>query len=723
LRRAGSAAALLAAALEIASCGRRAASPPVVLISVDTLRADHLPAYGYRQVETPNLDALARESIVFENAYCQVPLTLPSHAVILTGQPPYKNGVRDNIGFRVSPSTPTLAALLKGAGYATGAAVSSLALRADRGLDAGFDLYDDRFTRDSPDERPGPATVEALEKWMDTVPGRPLFLFLHLYEPHTPYAPPEPFRQRYAARPYDGEIAAADAAVGRFLQDLKRRGLYDPALLIFLSDHGEGLGDHGEDEHGVFLYREAIHVPLFVKLPGRRREGERVTRPVGLLDLYPTIASAVGLSPPDGLDGVDLLGPGERNAQARRIYSETLYPRLALGWSELFSLTDARYEYIEAPRVELYDLAADPGQRHDLASGKPEPLRAMRAELAKIPRVSASPERSTPEEIERLGSLGYISVSRGASGGGLPDPKDRIGALRKYKRLFELYYAKQDALVVAAAGEILADEPGMISVWRMRAVSRERLGDLPGAVRDLETGFAKCPDATLEQRSEMVEQLAAILVRAGKASEAERVLREAVAGSLATDSMRVALARLLSETGRAEEASKLLPPASPAEDGSVADARGVAAAESGRYEEARRNFLSALAKEPDNTAVLLHLGMLCLRQRDAAGARDWFEKALARQPDAPGTLMAMGLAQVELRDEAGAYESWSKATRLDPSQYDALFNLAMLSGRMGRTGEARKALERFVATAPPDRYAGQIAQARRLLKALSAGKG
>ncbi len=708
---------LLAAALALSACGRKPPSA-VVLVSVDTLRADHLPAYGYRNVETPNLDALARDSIVFENAYCQVPLTLPSHAVILTGQPPYRNGVRDNIGFRLAPAATTLASMLKGAGYATGAAVSSLALRADRGLDRGFDLYDDKFTRESPDERPGPATVEVLEKWMDTFAGRPLFLFLHLYEPHTPYSPPEPFRARYTARPYDGEIAAADVAVGRFLQDLKRRGLYDGALVIFVSDHGEGLGDHGEDEHGVFLYREAIRVPLFVKPPRRSGAGKRVARPVGLVDVFPTVASVVGLAVPTGLEGMDLLAPESGKAPARRIYSETLYPRLALGWSELFSLTDSAFQYIEAPRPELYDLAADPAERRDLAPGKPDPLRAMKAELSKIPRVAAAPERSTPEEIAKLGSLGYINVTRGAAAGDLPDPKDRIASVREYKKLFELFYAREDARVVAAASEILAREPAMVSVWRMRATSHERLGDLAAAASDLETGLVKCPDATPDQRSEMVEELAGLLLKEGKRAEAERVLKKAIAGPLSTDSMRVTLARLLSETGRAEEAARILPPASPSEDASDSDARGVAAAETGRLKEAKAHFETALAKEPHNATVLLHLGMLCLRQRDAAGARDWFEKALARQPADPAILAALGLAQAQLGDSAGAYESWSRATRLDPRQYDALFNLAVLLGRMGKTEEARRALERFVASAPADRYAGQIAQARQLLKSL-----
>ena len=721
MRRGARAAVLLAAALGWTGCHRGPARPPVVLISIDTLRADHLPAYGYRDVETPNLDALARDAVVFENAYCQVPLTLPSHTVMLTGRPPYANGVRDNVGFRLAPSTPTLATLLKGAGYATGAAVSSLALRSDRGLDIGFDFYDDRFPSDSPDERAGPVTVGVLEKWMDTISGHPLFLFLHLYEPHTPYAPPEPFRARYASRLYDGEIAAADAAVGLFVQGLKRRRLYDDALLFFVSDHGEGLGDHGEDEHGVFLYREAIHVPLFVKLPGQRRAGERVKPPVGLVDLLPTVLAAVRLPAPPGIEGLDLLGGHAAAASDRRVYSETVYPRLALGWSELFSLTDSGYQYIEAPRPELYDLSSDPTERRNLAPATPDPLRVLRAALLKIPRVAASPERSTPEEIAKLGSLGYISVSR-APDTSLPDPKDRIASLKKYKHLFELFYAKKDAQVVAAAEGILADEPAMVSVWRMLAVSRERLGSPAGAARDLEKGLASCPTATPDQKSEMIEDLAAALVRAGDTARAERVLREALAGPLATDSMKVALAHLLSGSGRADEAARVLPPAAANEDASVADARGVAAAESGRLEEARKQFLAALAKEPDNATVLLHLGMLSLRQNDAAAARDWFQRALARQPDAPGTLQALGLAQAQLGDSEGAIASWNRAIQLDPKQYDALFNLALLSGRLGRTDAARDALARFLAVAPPDRYQAQLTQARQMLKMLSGVK-
>ncbi|HEY7574462.1 MAG TPA: sulfatase-like hydrolase/transferase [Thermoanaerobaculia bacterium] len=722
MKRAALLAILIAAAVVLPGCGGRYA-PPVVLISIDTLRADHLPSYGYEGVETPNLDQLARDSVVFENAYSQVPLTLPSHAVILTGKPPYEIGVRDNVGFRLGPSIPTLATYLKDNGYATGAAVSSLALALERGLDRGFDLYDDVFAKDSPDERAGAASAAVLQKWLDTIAEKPPFLFLHMYEPHAPYAPPEPFQARYAAHPYDGEIAAADAAVGGFVAAQKRRGLYDRAVVIFLADHGEGLDDHGEPAHGVFLYREAIHVPLFVKLPGRLRAGERVVRPVGLTDVFPTVAALVRRPAPAGMAGIDLLAPATPETSARRIYSESLYPRLALGWSELYSLADARYQYIEAPRPEFYDMTSDPGEKRDLAGQMPGPFRSMRIELGRIPRVEAAPERATAEELEKLGSLGYISVNRGVTGKDLPDPKDRIASLRKYKQLFDFYYARKDAEVVSISTEILKEEPSMISVWSMRATSRARLGDVRGAVDDIETGLANCPNAVAELHSQMIEQLAINLEKLGDRKKAETVLRAGLAGPLATDAMRVNLAAILTETGRAEEAAKILPPESPTEDAAVADARGVAAAEAGRIDEARRHFQAALAQKPDDAKILLHLGMLSLREKDPATARGWFEKALASKPDAPGTLSALGLAQAQLNDQSGAYASWTRALKLDPAQYDTLFNLAMLSGRMGRIDEARRALERFVASAPPDRYAGQISQARQALRSLPSGKG
>src|SRR5207237_4276075 len=303
----------------------------------------------------------AADGIVFENAYAHVPLTFPSHATIMTGRLPFENGVRSNIGYKLDVNAqPTLPRLLSQHGYATGAAVSAYVLRRDTGMGSLFDFYHDAMeVWESATlgalQRRGDETVHAALGWVDRVEKRPFFLFLHLFEPHTPYEPVEPFRSKYA-NPYDGEIATADAIVGRFFAELDRRGLYDRSMIVLCGDHGEGLGDHGEQEHGVLLYREVLHVPLIVKLPRQRLAGRRVSAPAQLVDILPTIAEVVGATVPAGLPGRSLIGlSGDR-----AIYSETMYPRLHLGWSQLRSLTDARDHYIESPAPELFDVVADP---------------------------------------------------------------------------------------------------------------------------------------------------------------------------------------------------------------------------------------------------------------------------------------------------------------------------------------------------------------------------
>jgi arylsulfatase A-like enzyme/Flp pilus assembly protein TadD len=695
---------------------------PVILISIDTLRADHLPDYGYGGVETPNLRALRKDSILYENAYSQAPLTLPSHAALLTGLPPYQNGVRDNTGFRLAPSRETLASLLKSQGYATGGSISSYLLRGETGISTGFDFYDDELERNAV-ERPGMVSETKIEQWIESESSarRPVFAFLHLYEPHTPYAPPEPFRTRYADRLYDGEIAASDAIVGRLLNFLKRKNLYDPAIVIVLSDHGEGLGDHGEEEHSVLLYREDIRVPLFLKLPGSRMAGKMIRTPVALTDVFPTVVSLVGLEVPGGVGGINLVHAGEMRGDAeRRIYSETLYPRLHLGWSDLASLTDIRYQYIEAPRPELYDLSSDPGEKRDLSAGRPPAFRTMRLELQKMDRPFAAPQASSPEELKKLASLGYVSVTTsGVEGKNLPDPKDRIEALHDYTKLFALFFAKNDEAVIPLARRLLAKEPKIISAWSMLATSLGRTGNHGEALRTLEEGIREVGQSGVgEEISQAYEQLASMLDQRGDRAGAERVLREAMRRNLGTEAAKRDLARILTGSGRSSEALTLLRSLADSHDTETLDALGVSLAEAGQLAEARGAFLQALKVESSNADVLSHLGTLSLREKDPAAARDWFEKALEKNPKLPGTLTSLGTAFVQLGDDQRALASWKKALDLDAEQYDALFNLAVLTGRHRRFGEARQYLERFVATAPHDRYSEEVTEARRLLRGL-----
>ncbi len=718
-RGARTAAIVWALAVGVAACARApAAKSPIVLISIDTLRADHLPAYGYRGLETPAVDALARDSIRFENAYSHVPLTLPSHAVLLTGLLPFENGVRDNMGFRLAPDHPTLATRLRAAGYATGAAVSSYVLRADRGLNAGFDHYDDQMADNPTRERSGVESAEALARWAATVRDRPIFLFLHIYEPHAPYAPPEPFRSRYQDRPYDGEIAAADAGVGRLLDFLKRAGLYDRALILLSSDHGEGLGDHGEDEHGVFLYREALRVPLFLKRPGSTDAGRVVSTPVGLVDITPTVLSLLPGTRADELSGTSLFKSLQaKDVPARRIYGETFYPRLNLGWSDLASLTDNRYQYIEAPRPELYDIVADPVERNNLASGTPPPLRSMRASLAALHRPFVRPEASTPEELKRLASLGYIRVSSPVPDSRtLPDPKDNVETLRDFHKLLDLYYAERDEEAIALARRVVARDPRIFSAWTALAGSLERSGKGLQAVRALREGISQSSAETpAEQLSQVYDDLARLLKQAGDSRGREEALRDAVAHDVASEAAKRDLARIYLESGRAGDAVGLLRSA-PMQEAESLEVLGVALAAAGKNDEAKETLLRAWAVAPSDARIALNLGILALHRSDLQEARDWFSKSIQLKPDNPTALAHLGLAQAALGDEAAAAKLWTRAVELDPRQYDALYNLAVLESKNGLRQQAWAHLERFVASAPRDRYSKELGEARRLLR-------
>src|SRR4051794_20697697 len=317
---------LLGAALLAACHGSRNpidGRAPIIIISIDTLRSDHLPAYGYTKVETPAIDRFRADAILFEHAYSHCPLTLVSHASVFTGLLPAEHGIRDNLGYELNPKAATLAQLLKSKGYATGGAVSAVVLRGESGINRGFDFWQDdididpNFLSIGRAQRPGDATRALAQKWIGEHEhdSHPFFFFFHIYEPHTPYEPPEPFRSRYT-NSYDGEVAAADQIVGKFLDYLRAEGIYDRATILLMSDHGEGLGDHGEDEHGVLLYRDTLQVPLLLKLPKNARKGTSVAAPVQLIDVFPTIASAFGATA--NLAGRSLLDTDSSTADRRR---------------------------------------------------------------------------------------------------------------------------------------------------------------------------------------------------------------------------------------------------------------------------------------------------------------------------------------------------------------------------------------------------------------------
>jgi choline-sulfatase len=643
----------------------------VVLISVDTLRADHLPAYGYSGVATPAIDGLRRDGILFANAYAAVPLTLPSHVTLLTGLLPYRSGVRDNIGFRLGKGPATLAEILAAQGYDTAGFVSAYVLRRETGIARGFRHYDDRMEEGGHSalgelQRPGTATVARAVAWLRGPRTGPPFLFLHLFEPHSPYTPPPPFDQSVPSA-YDGEIAAADAALGTFFQTLRELGLYDRALIVFLSDHGEGLNDHGEAEHGILLYREALHVPLVVKLPNNERAGERVERVAGLVDVLPTIAEVAAAEAPDDLPGRSLVARGSDSE--RELYSETYYARLHLGWSGLRSLVGDRWHYIEAPRPELYDVVADPGERHDLSDEQPAVLRRMRSEMRKRhPRIEPTASSVSKEEASKLSALGYLTAPSSRSGETRPDPKDALPALAEAREIFTRVADDGCKAALPSIHELLEKHPGMQDVRVQLAECLRASGDLEGSLAEYRRILQQSP-ASAE----------ALLIDVG--------------------STLLALGRLDEAQDHAEAALVAYPADAHDLLARIARARGDLA---GARKEAKKALATAHAPRPDTTLLLANLEMHAEQYAEALAVLAPLHAKIA-MGSVPAVanleyIRADALARLGRYDEAEA--AFRAEVEAFPRNSQAWADLALLYAAMHRPKRIDATLDAMVAAAP-----------------------
>ena len=495
----------------------------VVLITIDTLRADHVGCYGYKQIKTPNIDGLAADGTRFERAFAVVPVTLPSHTTMLTGTYPMLSGMHDFSVNKLSPTQPTMASVLKQAGYATGAVVAAAVLDSRFGLNQGFDFYYDHFDFSRLDEknledmeRPGNEVADvALEwlakTWLAKNSPKKFFLWMHLYDPHFPYNPPEPYKHEYADRPYDGEIAFADAQVGRLVHHLKEKGIYENTVIVLAGDHGEGLGEHGEKTHGFFIYNATMHVPLIIRVPGSPG-GRTVAEPVSLVDLMPTMLGAVGVEVPAQVQGKSLLarvggGDAEMAERDRSVYGETFLPRLHFNWSELRGAENSKYHFIDAPRPELYDLAKDPGETHNLLGEKKAVAEEMRAKLAGMIRdYSAGKELAEktgldPALMERLKALGYAAFSGGSdpsmSSRELPDPKDRIEAYEEFSdAMAASQHGRYEESIEKLKG-VIKTEPNSVPGHYMQGLNYYRLKMYSEAAAELQKTVELSPDYAL----------------------------------------------------------------------------------------------------------------------------------------------------------------------------------------------------------------------------------
>lgn len=641
----------------------------MILISIDTLRSDHLPAYGYRAIATPNLDRLARDGVVFDHAFSNVPLTLPSHTTIMTGLLPAEHGVRDNAGAHLDPSRQTIASMLHSLGYATGGAVSAFVLRRDSNIASGFDFYDDNigFIEGAPTgnlQRAGGATESILKGWITSHRAQPLFAFLHLFEPHAPYEPS-----------YDGEIVKADGIVGDLLTSLRAQNLYDDALIVLLSDHGEGLGDHGEQEHGVLLYREALQVPLIIKLPRGDRAGQRVSTPAQLADILPTIAAVVGASAPKGVRGQSLFA----QAASREVYSETLYPRIHLGWSDLRSVIRYPLHLISGPKTEVYDLASDPREAEDVRDSHRREAAELTRDLQAFPHAPVQTSSIDPEERRKLAALGYVDAGS-ATGASNENPRDHLGDLAELKDVTDLMTRHDYALAVTRIENLLRRNAGWSDLRNDLGLAYEELGDLAHAEKTYRDGIRLTPELS----GEFALSLASILAREGKLDEAVAHAKLALAANApgAHEVLaRIALVRGDFD-GALREAEALR--TSPAHElpADVLTAQILAA--QGKREEA----LVLLQRALDQSAVR-HVPL---------PRRYWY---------ITGDVLA------SLGKTASARSAFERAIAADPVDHDAYVALAFLEAASGNRSAAANVLSRMTAAIPQSR--GEAEQVRREL--------
>ncbi|HEX2443949.1 MAG TPA: sulfatase-like hydrolase/transferase [Vicinamibacterales bacterium] len=674
----------------VGGCDRRDAPgrpPParnLLLVTIDTLRADRLGCYGSRDVATPTLDRLAGEGALAMDATVHTPLTRPSHVSLFTGRYPAEHGIRDNIAPALADSVPTLATILSAAGFRTGAFVSSIVLSAQSGLNRGFDTYSARFEAGVDDarflntiQRRGDETVADAIGWLQKKDTRRFAVWVHLYEPHDPYEPPEPYLSRYAGRPYDGEVAWSDELVGRLLRALESERADSDTLVVVTSDHGEGLGDHDESTHGYFVYESTLRVPLIFRGP-RIARGLRVAPTVRAVDILPTVLELMdlpryqdsetewsGRSIAASLDG----GPPLVDVAT---YAESLTPLLHYGWSDLRTIRDGRWKYILAPRAELYDLQRDPAEQKNLAMAQPARADALRAALETRLRAerNAPVERAAvpPELLEQLGALGYVSpgAGRGDVAAGA-DPKDRIGEYKLVNRLmregltalrerrfavsverlnglvgrgidsFEVHYYLGRALAgverhrEAASHFARAVErlPASGAAHLALADAQIAMGDLDAALAALHRGQASAP-----KHPELYEREAAVWRRRGRLPAAIAAYEKSLALLPKDGLIRVRLGEALRDQGDLTRASALLEEAVRLEPdrASYWNSLGMILGGSGDLAESERAFREAVTRDPANAQYRYNLGLALLRQRRQSEAITLFRETLARDP-------------------------------------------------------------------------------------------
>ena len=699
----------LATGLVLSCGGQRPAIRNVLLISIDTLRADHVSSYGFPRPTTPNIDGLAREGVLFRNVYSPIPATLPAHSSMLTGTLPPLHGVRDNLHQRLPDTSLTLAKLLKQKGFVTGAVVSSFVLDHRFNLSQGFDSYDDRFQAvhkiGDLAERKGDETSRVAMQWLAEHARQPFFLFVHYYDPHDPYEPAEPFASEWAEDLYSGEVAFADHCAGEVLEKLKKLGLYDSTLIIVTGDHGEMLGEHGELNHGFFVYEGALRVPLVFRVP--HTAARQVEEPASLVDILPTVASLLGISVPARVQGRDLtpwLTGEARTPAPRSLYAESSTAARYYGASSLYAVMTEGWKYIQATRPELYDLKHDPGETVNLIAREPQRAARFVEELKGV-FATATPKPGPGQAAEldedarhRLESLGYLSRGGGGPETGFDrskeDPKDLIGFFRKDRTLSDLVERKKYAQARALCDEMLRERPGFADCH----LQMSRIAATEGNLKVALTAARKA--VALSPASEPARLLlAGLLRRQGDFDGAIAQCREALQNQPDSLEARTLLGRVLAERGSFDEALSTLGAAAASRPDSAEAAieLGFALAREGKVAEAVASYRRALALDPGSAPAHAYLGSALASQGNLEEAMAHFEVALRAKPEDAELHDFLGVALREKGRTEEAIPHFREAIRLEPGLAVAHFNLGRALKQQGALDEAvqqyRRALE------------------------------
>jgi arylsulfatase A-like enzyme/tetratricopeptide (TPR) repeat protein len=641
----------------------------VLLITLDTTRADRLGCYGYPKAKTPNLDALAHNGIRFANAYAPAPLTLPSHCSIMTGMYPQAHQVHNNGSYTLAPDKLTLAKILKDKGFQTAAFVASFSVDSRFGLDQGFDLYDDNFQESTPfkalnAERKAEQVYAVFSPWFDKLQDKPFFCWLHFFDPHLPYNPPSPYREQFADSPYDGELAYMDYIIGQVMRRLKDKNILGRTLIVVAGDHGEGFGEKGESGHGVFLYDNTMKVPLIFYAENHLPPQRVVQARVRLIDVMPTVLDILGLPRPESVQGTSLVPYILKKKKADlESYLETYYPKENFGWAPLFGLVAGDRKYIRAPKEELYDVKADPGENVNLFLSDKKNATALKNELALIFPPSGIPDPNakkplTSEEQARLRSLGYVDYSDATAKGQGADPKDKTAELKMIQdaEKFEFESRYQDAADLHE--KMLALRPGAASSYINLALALARLKKFEETIQTLKRGIERIPNSEILQT-----RLGYTYLVTNRTGEALAVMADVLKINPRSMDALTATSVILDDMGKKEEAQGY--------------------------------FERALAVEPENKFLRMSYAQNLAATGRVADTVDIYTRLKKDYPRDPLPYQLLGITYSMLKDYDKAIDNLKEATYIKPSP-PAYYFLAMAFKEKGDAPEALRYLELYL---------------------------